>query len=153
MKPDILSNLIKNSIKEFDAAVDEQKAIIHTGFNARTEDEMDKGDQFSQAYLESQFGKEGYETLKRTKTLCALNGFTPKKTDSNQDYYKSVIFISIFEFQQMMEYFGKVYAAARNIQNRAPYIDAMKQLLRTMVPDMTPEQMKHCFAFSTSPAN
>ena len=42
----------------------------------------------------------------------------------------------------MMEYFGKVYAAARNIQNRAPYIDAMKQLLRTMVPDMTPEQMK-----------
>ncbi len=141
MKPEILSSLIQTGIRNFGAAVEEQKSAIVSGFDARTAAEIDNGDQFDANYLKSILGEEQYKQMLAAKTICALNGYTPKRTAAGKDYYKSVIFISVFEFQQMMDYFAKVYATSRNLENREPYINAMKQLLNTMVPDMTPEEM------------
>lgn len=142
MKPEVLSGLIQDGIRNFSGAVEQQKEAIVSGFDARTATEIDNGDQFDANYLKNILGEEQYMQMLAAKTVCALTGYTPKQTTAGHDYYKSVIFISVHEFQQMMDYFAKVYTASRNVENRQPYINAMKQLLNTMVPDMSPEEME-----------
>ena len=140
MEPTVLSQLIQTSIKQFDLAVGEQIGDIDLAFKARSTSDFEGSDKFSTNFIKNRLGEENYEKLKKSMSICALTGYTPK-SNSNADYYKPVIFISINEFQQMMDYFTKVYDAIENSEDRQPYVDAMKQLLRAMVPDMTDEQM------------
>ena len=140
MEPTVLSQLIQNSIKQFDVAVGQQIGDIDIAFKARATTDFEGGDKFSTNFIKNRLGEENYEKLKKSMSICALTGYTPK-SNGDYEYYKPVIFIHINEFQQMMDYFTKVYDAIENTEDRETYIAAMKQLLRAMVPDMSDEKM------------
>ena len=73
--------------------------------------------------------------------INAYYGFTEKKDEETEiDYWQPVIFISSDEFAQLMEKLQPVMSAA-NTGNRKPYVDAMKELTRSMIPDITPKEM------------
>lgn len=73
----------------------------------------------------------------------AFQGYTDKKDpNKNLDYWQPIIYISSDEFQQLMEKLQPVMAAA-GTGNRKPYVDAMKELTRSMIPDITPAEMNN----------
>ena len=71
----------------------------------------------------------------------AYYGYTDKKDESTGfDYWLPVVLISSDEFAQLMEKLQPVMSAA-NKGNRKPYVDAIKELTRSMIPDITPKEM------------
>ena len=71
----------------------------------------------------------------------AFQGYTDKvDTNQNLEYWQPIVYISSDEFAQLMEKLQPVMSAA-NTGNRKPYVDAMKELTRSMIPDITPKEM------------
>ena len=70
----------------------------------------------------------------------AFQGDTKKKSDSDLDYWQPVIYISSDEFAQLMEKLRPVMDAA-NIGDRKPYVEAIKALVRSVLPGITPKEM------------
>lgn len=76
--------------------------------------------------------------------VMSFKGFTPKlDSDSRRDFYKPVLFISSDELKTLVMKLQPVADQAnRPSQDRMPYINALKALIRSFVPDITAEAME-----------
>jgi hypothetical protein len=70
----------------------------------------------------------------------AFNGEVSIKSPNGQDYWQPIIYISSDEFHQLIERLRPVRVAAAD-GNRKPYVEALKALIRSMVPEITEEDM------------
>lgn len=141
-----LYDLVKNSYINFDAAIQAQLGVIgnaddiigETGEGGSvTENSIDI------ELLKKIFTPAQIAEIKKNNSLMAFQGYTDKKDpNKNLDYWQPIIYISSDEFQQLMEKLQPVMAAA-GTGNRKPYVDAMKELTRSMIPDITPAEMNN----------
>jgi hypothetical protein len=137
-----LENLIAKNVEVFSGAIGKQLNALINGYKVNKDSSSVGGQRFDENFLKGKLGSERFEVLRAASTLCALSGYTLKKDPaSGADFYKPVIFIEKAEFEKMLNQFRKVYDATRGSDEREAYIGAMKQLLNSMVPDMTPEEM------------
>jgi hypothetical protein len=91
--------------------------------------------------LEGIFTPAQIAEIKKSNSLMAFQGYTDKKeANQNLEYWQPIVYISSDEFAQLMEKLQPVMSAA-NTGNRKPYVDAMKELTRSMIPDITPKEM------------
>lgn len=136
-----LGRLINDNVLAFTQSVGEQidaaynvysnvNTIIATGGNAP-----------DTTFFKNQVGEKHYELIKKKNMLIAIDGYAPKTNSRGGEYFKSVLFIERKEFENLLSQFRKVYDAAKEDTNRDPYINAMKQLLHSMVPDKSIEEM------------
>ena len=81
---------------------------------------------------------------KGTSQLITFRGWTAKKDDSGRDFYKPVLFISSEEYDELMMRLKPVDDVARQStsDNRQPYVNALKALLKSMIPGITNEEME-----------
>lgn len=88
-------------------------------------------------------GKDTFEALSRTNSLFAFQGWTLKKEKtSGRNYFKPVVFISSDEFKYLIEKLQPVYKVARTRSaSRAEYVDAMKALVKSLLPGITAEEI------------
>lgn len=88
-------------------------------------------------------GKDTFEALTKTNSLFAFQGWTLKKEEkSGREFYKPVVFISSDEFKYLIEQLQPVYKVARSrSSSRAEYVDAMKALVKSLLPGITPEEI------------
>ncbi len=94
------------------------------------------------ARLMEMMGKENYNLLKKLNGIYSYIGYTPKADTQKRDYWKPVIFISSEEFGLLVEKLQPVnMAAQRSSNDRKPYVEAMKALLRSMLPDISEAEM------------
>ena len=76
------------------------------------------------------------------RILVAYEGYVPQKSKKGYDYFKPVVFISHPELRTLMEQLKPVLDAAEShSDNRKPYVDAMKALVRSMLPDISESEM------------
>ncbi|MBO7239873.1 MAG: hypothetical protein J6V23_05275 [Bacteroidaceae bacterium] len=137
-----LENLIAKNVEVFSGAIGKQLNALINGYKVNKDSSSVGAQRFDENFLKGKLGSERFEVLRAASTLCALSGYTLKKDPaSGADFYKPVIFIEKAEFEKMLNQFRKVYDATRGSDEREAYIGAMKQLLNSMVPDMTPEEM------------
>ncbi|MBO4673396.1 MAG: VWA domain-containing protein [Bacteroidaceae bacterium] len=136
-----LYDLVKNSYIQFGTAIDAQMGIVSDAENIiRESGENSTNSSIEMGLLESIFSKEQIREIKKSNSLMAFQGDTDKKAENGLDYWQSIIYISSDEFAQLMEKLQPVMAAA-NTGNRKPYVDAIKELTRSMIPDITPKEM------------
>jgi len=144
MDPGQLSKMMQKNLGDFGAAVQERiNALATGGFSKSNISDSQKNDgaKMDEALMRSYLGDENYERLKAQESLIAFSGYTQKTAPDGSDYWRPVLFISRDEFTQLLERLGEVNRKAKT-DDRKPYVDAMKSLVRSMLPDITNEDME-----------
>lgn len=86
---------------------------------------------------------DSYNAVKATNFIMAFEGVVPQKSPGGLDYWKPVIYISHPEFKQLMTNLKPVMdAVENNPEDRKPYVDAMKGLLKSMLPGISEQKME-----------
>jgi len=95
------------------------------------------------AFIRETLGEEWAEAMKGSNALVNFRGYAKKKDDSGRDFFKPVIFISMEEFDDLLKRLAPVNEAAANSQtkDRTAYIEAMKALVRSLVPGISDGDM------------
>lgn len=101
------------------------------------------GPMLDQAWLAKRIGKQTAESFRKNNTTVSFKGYTLRKDkSSDRDYYKSVIFISQQELNNLMIRLAPLYEVAQQKGNdREPYVKAMKALVQSMLPGITDAEM------------
>ena len=88
---------------------------------------------------------EVYKLLKDNQYIMAKKGSVPQKSNFGVDYWKPVIYISSREFRKLTDGLGIVSRGIDQNSNsptlRHDYVEAMKSLVRTMLPGISESQM------------
>lgn len=147
VQPVALTDLMVNSIRFCAGAINAQIVAVSKGYTTdldmfeSTDKELQRLE-INNAFLADRLGADYVEKVKYLNSLMTFAGYTPKKDASGRNYYKPVVFISRDELNDLMNRLAPVdEAARRRDDNREPYLKAMKALLRSMVPDITEEEM------------
>ncbi len=136
-----LSVLLSNSLSDFADAV--QSRIDNVANSGRNFDfNVDKRDdleaEVDSAFYIEMIGYERYIELKKTNSMSAFTGYTAKRDNNGRDYWKPIIYISADEFNNLVQRLEPVNRIAKeNSDDRKGYVDAMKALLRSLVPDIS----------------
>lgn len=93
-------------------------------------------------YVIKRIGQNAWDALMKQKYLMAFEGYVPRKSGNNLEYWQPVIYISQPEYLMLMEQLKPVMEAAnKHSDERKPYVDAMKALVRSMLPDISKADM------------
>ena len=145
MEPSKLSSLIQSIFTTFQECINAQgETIADTNpFEANVDSEKDNLEaQVDSAFIISRLGQKYYEYVKQSNTMVAFNGYVMKKDNAGNDYWKPVIYISSDEFNALLTRLEPVNRVAiRRSDERKPYVDAIKALIRSMIPDITDAEM------------
>lgn len=136
-----LTDLMIESISYCAQSVQDQKDRI-VSYDPRrmggSNDVVDATAKFNSALMKKLMGDD-FDKI-ATNTLISFRGWVKKEDDTGRKLFKPVLFISDKEFQSLLERLAPVNAAAKTNQ-REPYINAMKALIRSLVPDITNEEL------------
>lgn len=136
--PEVLTELIRESLKTYAKVVQNQiNLIVNPSYiPVSAEIKSSVGFRQNQNWLK----KHGLET---STELLAFRGTTAKTYNEVVEYYKPVLFITDRELSELLRRLEPVYQVANkaNSDDRKPYIDAIKALLRGFVPDLTDDDM------------
>ena len=146
-----LYDIVKDSYIQFNTAITARKAaLMHSDewmqYEDETVTERTAAATVNLNFLKDVFGAEGLKKLKEENMLTAFEGYTKQKdAELGENYWQPVIYISEDEFTGLMSHLRNVITEVRNnngdSDNREPYVNAMKALVRTMIPDVTEAQM------------
>ncbi len=96
--------------------------------------------QVDSTYLEHYIGKSGYQKFIKIKTATIFEGYTPLIDSGGEPYWRYVVFLSDMELKKLLSDLKPVYLAAKNqSDNRKPYVEAMKTLLKTYLGENAPK--------------
>ena len=141
-----LYDMVKDSYIQFNTAINARvAAILHSDELGMDDDEsIGAAAIVNINFLEGVFGKDGLKKLREDNMVTAFEGYTKQKDDElGEDYWKPVIYISEDEFKDLMSNLqGVMTAVSSGSEDRRPYVNAMKTLVRTMIPDITEAQMQ-----------
>ena len=143
-----LTDLIVESVNRFVKNIKDTEILINDigGINAGVINtkagEESVAARTNNARLKEIIGEENYELFKKINAIYSYIGYTPKSDSQNREFWKPVIFISSDEFGLLVEKLQPVnLAAQRSSNDRKPYVEAMKALLRSMLPDISEAEM------------
>ena len=117
-------------------------AGLEDGENSDAIDSLDAA--FEEAFLETKIGKQYVEYIKKTNSIMSAPGYTPKRDKNGRDYWKTVLFISDVELDDLMDRLQGVYKAVKSFDytNREPMVNAFKGVIKAMIPEITNERME-----------
>lgn len=129
--------LVMSTSNRFNAAVENQESKLSPTVIA---DEAISS--IDENYIKGRISAAGLQALKDNRYLTAFDGLTPKKSQNERDHYKAVVYISHPELKALMDQLKHVMDAVENhSDSRKPYVDAMKGLVRSMLPDISESEM------------
>ena len=131
--------LVKSTSERYEETMSKvQKALV----NAPEIIADDAASSITKNLLKDILGDQAYNAVKEAQYIMAFNGIVPQKSPGGHDYWKPVIYISHPEFLKLMEQLKEVMNAAENHpEDRKPYVEAMKGLVRSMLPGVSEQQM------------
>lgn len=136
--PDVLVDLMKNSLMRYSNLVQHHLDLV-VNPNLRPRSEAVKNAtamDINTAWLKAREVEAGGE-------MMGFKGWTLKYHSSKIAYYKPVLFLSSEEFTELLSRLEPVYGVAckSRSNDRQPYVQAMKGLLKSFAPGLTDEQM------------
>lgn len=144
MAPERLADLMQSEIGKAVTTIKNQMSVIA---NAGNEGFVVGNPQpglinVDEAFIKERLGAD-WKKLIAAGQVVNFMGYTPKKDDHGRSYCKPVIFISASELTTLLQRLEKVYQVANEgkYTEREQYIEAMKALVRSLAPGMTPAQM------------
>ena len=147
MEPKFLADLIEQNIGNFASTIQHQidALVLRAGQTQDMQIVNADSKVISDMTLEDNFlrlklGDELYNAVKEQAVTFTFTGFAPKHDAAGRNYWGPVVFMSKEEFESLMGRLRPVNDAA-NHADRKSYIEAVKGLLRAMIPDVTDETM------------
>ncbi len=150
IKAEELNKMLLSNIFNFASFIDKVRSTI-IGFEPNIDSQIKEDEIITEraksSYFEEVIGKENVALAAKYKTLVTVTGYTPKKSPDDIDYWKPVIFISKPEFDNLIarleEVLKKSESGGSNTdQTRRNYVVAMKEVLRSMLPGITEQEME-----------
>ena len=151
MDPSLLSVHMTSSISEFANTIQRQiDMVANTNKLSSTPGSFGAGGakqggnlNIADAFIREKLGAEWAEAMKKSGALMNFSGYVSKKDASGRSFFMPVIFISDEEFQDMLKRLAPVNEAAKaaNTNDRTPYIEAMKALVRSLAPGISDADM------------
>ena len=139
-----LTNEMITSIDNLSSSIQNQIDIIIGGSSGnrwRANRGVSGGMTYDEAFIKQVLGEDGDPGQ---GVVMSFKGYTPKLDQSRREYYKPVLFISSDELKTLVMKLQPVANEAnRPSQDRMPYINALKALIRSFVPDISPEDMEN----------
>lgn len=143
ISPDVLTSLMKGSMMRYSELVQHHlDIIVNPDYDVtpieRSEEVAEAtGFAVNREWLRKRVPNAGGE-------LLGFRGWTDKKHSSGINYYKPILFISSEEFTELLLRLEPVYRVSLNSDSneRRPYIDAIKQLLKSFNPGLTNAQLE-----------
>lgn len=145
ISPDVLATLMKNTIKDYsekvqediDRIVAEMSGGPSSGFKGDSNSQEAIAYRMNQEYIKKIFGNAS-----PNGELVGFTGWT-EKSHAAREVYKPVLFISSEEFDELLLRLKPVCDVARNSSSddRKPYVDALKQLLKSMTQGLSDADM------------
>lgn len=140
-----LYDIIRSSYIQFNTCIEARVAAIYNGDEVEifSNEERSASAEANKILWNKYFGEEVMEKWAKDGVITAKEGYTPKKDkDSGYDYWQPVIYISNAEFNDMMSKLQLVFAASEEgSEDRRPYVDAMKELIRLLYGDIDEGEM------------
>lgn len=142
-----LKNLIVDQVANLQKHIELRRIFINdAGSMNNSNNESDIVSGANQAFLRQLAGgnEETVNMFRRTNELISFIGYTKKRDGSGKkDLWKPVIFISHDELSVLLDKLAPLNRAAQmsDDTNRKPYVEAMKALLRSMMPDISESEM------------
>lgn len=149
MDPVKLTENMTSSIGGFAEAIQKQMDLIvsagqskpakkPTTFGPNNGPSQD-GIDISEKFLKERLGEAYVKALAESKSLINFKGYASRQDESGRDFYKPVILISQEEFDELLKRMSPVYEDAKKsaANDRAPFIEAMKALVKSFAPGMT----------------
>ena len=143
MQIDKLSSLMQEAIMYCSESVQYKKDLLVLWENQGFAPSPGlNGIDLDERYLIERLGKERYENAKKANSLITFKGYALKTHKSGRQFFKPVVFLSSDELNILIERLAPVNnAAVATTNDREPYVNALKSLIQTMVPDITDERM------------
>lgn len=141
MKVSRLSKDIQETLGKFSKAISAQRNLFYSPQLGNAKDSMEAS--FDEAFLEAKVGKEYVEFVKKTNSIMSVSGYTPRTDAAGYAYWKTVIYISSRELDELLDKLHGVYNAAKtsDYSNREPYVRAFKGVIKAMIPEKSDEEM------------
>lgn len=142
--------LLKSTSQRFDEAMSKQVSLVDNAESVVTDqggndskDNVAAVASFEKSYLKNLLGENTYNLLSQNQYMMAKIGRVPKASDGGVNFWKPVVYISKPEFAKLMEGLGIVH---NGIDQESPnlrhdYVEAMKELVRAMLPGYSETQM------------
>lgn len=148
MDPAILAKLITQNIQTFAQAIQHQIDIYNKRGDGKVPNMQLVNDSskvisdmtLDDSFLRMKLGEKLYDALASQAATFTFTGFVPKEDASNRKFWGPVVFLSSSEFESLMGRLRPVYEAAQKT-DRKTYINAVKGLLKALVPDASDEMM------------
>ena len=140
-----LYELLKSTAQRFDEAMVRQVKVVENAEEIASSEDTDAVSTYERNFLKSFLGENAYKLLKENQYIMAKKGSVPQKSDFGVNYWEPVIYISSREFRRLMDGLGIVVRGIDQDINsptlRHDYVEAMKSLVRTMLPGISESQM------------
>lgn len=134
---DRLYALVMSTSNKFNETVSVREDVL-----ASVENNDEAISPINKEYVIKRIGQDAWNALMQQKYLMAFEGYVPRKSSNNLEFWQPVIYISHQEYLMLMEQLKPVMEAAdKHSDERKPYVDAMKALVRSMLPDITKADM------------
>ena len=144
VESDLLSLTIQNAVKRCSESV-KHKIDLLTSFNAggfkANTTSIDTGVDVDEEWLKQTLG-DRFESIKESNSLLSFKGYVKVTHSSGRDFFKPVVFITSDELNLLIERLAPVNdAAVVQSDDRVPYVNAMKELIRSLIPGITDAEM------------
>jgi hypothetical protein len=149
MSPQKLNEIIRDNYIKFEDVIKKRIDVLNHAEDYLVKDFdqiKDAGEMAENSmaldFLKSSFTPQQQKIILQRGLVTAFNGNTAKKATNGQDYWKPVLFITGDEFASLMETLKTVYNGAK-VGERKAYVNSLKKMIQTILPDITDEEMNH----------
>lgn len=139
-----LYDVLRNSFIQFNKCVDYRVARIYIDdIDVFLDDDRSASAEANLILWNKYYGEDVIKKWAQDGLITAKEGYTLKKDkESGYDYWQPVIYISKDEFDDMMLKLQPVKAASEEgSEDRRPYVEAMKELIRTLYGNIEEKEM------------
>lgn len=137
----IIANRVKKALDIHKELLDEARQKYSTGSNPQEDQAFSEIDK---AFITNWTQKNGIDlnALSQMNLILAIEGYAPQRNGQGLDYWKPVIYISRKEYDNLMTALTPVVNTVQGSPDeRKEFVEAMKGLVRAMLPDKTEEEM------------
>lgn len=93
-------------------------------------------------FIMSRLTEAEWKKIEATNSCMAQDGYVKKKDENGFPLWSPVVYISSDEFESLLGRLKGVYDSInKDSKDRKPYVEAMKALVRSMIPDVSEERM------------
>ena len=139
-----LYDIIRANYIQFNTCIEARVAAIYRDdVDVFLDDDRSASAEANLILWNKYFGEDVIKKWAQDGLITAKEGYTLKKDkESGYDYWQPVIYISNAEYNDLMSKLQPVMAAAEEgSEDRRPFVDAMKELIRTLYGNIDEKEM------------